>query len=76
MKKLLVSAIVIFGFASPALAAHCPKDVKLIEQALTSQSNDEAKALMEKGAALHSSGSHKESIDALHEAMKILGIEH
>ncbi len=76
MKKLLVATVLIFGISSPALAAHCPKDVKLIEQSLASQSNDEAKALMEKGAALHASGNHKESIEALHEAMKILGIEH
>ncbi|MDH3229583.1 MAG: hypothetical protein OEN55_07320 [Alphaproteobacteria bacterium] len=76
MKQLLVAMIVIFGFASPVLAAHCPKDANLIKEALAGQSNDEAKALLDKGVALHSSGNHKESLDALHEAMKLLGIAH
>ncbi len=76
MKKLLVATVLILGFSSPVLAAHCPKDIKLIEEALASQSNDEAKALMEKGAALHASGNHRESLEALHEAMQILDIEH
>ena len=39
-------------------------------------SNDEAKALLDKGVSLHSAGNHKESLDALHEAMKLLGIAH
>jgi hypothetical protein len=76
MKTLIVATIAIFGFASPVLAAHCPKDARLIEQALAGQSNDEAKALLDKGVAEHGSGSHKESLDSLHEAMKLLGIEH
>jgi hypothetical protein len=76
MKQLLIAAIAIFGFASPVLAGHCPKDAQLIKEALASQSNNEAKALLDKGMALHSSGNHKESLDALHEAMKLLGIAH
>lgn len=76
MKQALIAVIVIFGFATPALASHCPKDAKKIEQSLASKDNAEAKALMEQGMALHSAGKHKESIDALHQAMQILGIEH
>lgn len=76
MKSLFVAMIAIVGFASPVLAAHCPRDGKLIEEALASQSNDEAKALLDKGMAEHKAGSHKESLDSLHEAMKLLGIEH
>ena len=76
MKQLLIATIMVFGFASPALAAHCPKDAKLIEASLASQSNEEAKALHDKGVALHSSGKHKESLEALHQAMVILGIAH
>jgi len=76
MKRLIIAAFVIFGFASPALAGHCPKDVKLIDAALATQSNAKAKALSEKGDGLHKAGKHKDSLAALHEAMEILGIKH
>jgi hypothetical protein len=76
MKRLIIAAFVIFGFASPALAGHCPKDVKLIDAALATQSNAKAKALRDKGDGLHKSKSHKESLAALHESMEILGIKH
>lgn len=76
MKQVLIAVIVMFGFAGPAWAAHCPKDAAKIEQALSSASNAEAKALLDQGKALHSSGNHAESIAALHKAMEILGIPH
>ncbi|UCH75532.1 MAG: hypothetical protein JSU82_06795 [Rhodospirillales bacterium] len=76
MRHLIIAAILAFGFATPVLAAHCPKDGQLIGKALESQNNAEAKALMEQGMALHSAGKHKESIEALHQAMKLLNIEH
>jgi hypothetical protein len=76
MRRLIIVVFVAFGFASPALAGHCPKDVKLIDTALARQSNPNAKALRDKGDELHKSGKHKESLAELHQAMKILGIEH
>ena len=76
MKRMLVAAVVSLGLVSPAFAAHCPKDVRAIDAALSSNPNAEAKALRDQGAQLHADGKHKESIDALHQAMKILGIEH
>jgi hypothetical protein len=76
MKQMLIAVIVLLGLAGPALAGHCPKDAHLIEEALASQNNQEAKALLDKGLASHSSGNHKESLDALHQAMKLLGIGH
>lgn len=76
MKRIVIVAVALFGFASPALASHCPKDVKLIDAALAQQSNAEAKELRDKGEALHKAGKHKESEDALHQAMKILKLEH
>ena len=76
MKRLFIAAIFTFGLASPALAGHCPKDVKLINAALAQQSNAEAQSLRDEGAALHKSGTHKDSLKALHEAMKILGLDH
>ena len=76
MRRLIIAAFIAFGFASPALAGHCPKDVKLIDEALTKQNNAEAQSLRDKGDSLHKSGKHKESLAALHEAMKTLGIKH
>lgn len=76
MRRLIIAAFITFGFASPALAGHCPKDVKLLDAALTQQSNAEAQSLRDKGDALHKDGKHKESLAALHEAMKTLGVEH
>ena len=76
MKRLLVATVVVFGFASPAFAAHCPKDAKLLSAALANQSNAQARELAAKGTKLHQQGKHKESLEALHQAMKLLGIAH
>ena len=76
----LVVAVFATGFLSaPALARHCPKDVKKINAALAKMS-DMKMPMMEnaaaKGLALHKSGKHGESIKVLHAAMKDLGIKH
>lgn len=76
MKRLLIATVVAFGFASPALAGHCPKDVKLIDAALSNQKNTAAQTLRDQGDSLHKSGKHRDSLDALHQAMEVLGIKH
>lgn len=76
MRRLFITALLAFGFASPALASHCPKDIKLIDAALAQQSNAEVQSLRDKGEMLHKAGKHKESEEALHQAMKILGLDH
>ncbi len=81
MKTILVAAAVVMAMTTPALAKHCPKDVKIIDQSLPKATGlskmqmTEVKALRDKGAALHKSGNHGESIKALHAAIKILGVE-
>ncbi len=81
MKRILVAAAVVVAMTSPALAKHCPKDVKIIDQSvpkatgLSTMQMTEVKALRDKGAALHKSKKHGESIKVLHEAVKILGVE-
>ncbi len=81
MKSILVAAAVVVGMTSPAFAKHCPKDVKIIDEALPKATDlnqmqmTEVKALRDKGAAFHKSGNHGESIKVLHEAIKILGVE-
>ncbi len=81
MKSVLVAAAVVVAMTSPAFAKHCPKDAKIIDQSLpmakglSKMQMTEVKALRDKGADLHKSGKHGESIKALHEAIKILGVE-
>ena len=80
MKTILVAVAVVMAMTSPALAKHCPKDVKIIDQSLpkakglSKMQMTEVKALRDKGAALHKSKKHGESIKALHAALKILGV--
>ena len=82
-KKLLLStavAVIAGGFVSaPAWAAHCPKDVKLINTAMSKMDDkkmSKAKGAAAKGLALHKAGKHGESIKVLHDAMESLGVKH
>ncbi len=80
MKSILIAAAVVVAMTSPALAKHCPKDVKIIDQSMSKAMGLDKMKMMEvmtlrdKGAALHKSGDHGESIKALHAAVKILGV--
>ena len=75
-----IALLVCVLMTGPVFAGSCPKDMKAIDAALaTATLSDEDRAkvmsLREQGEALHSSGSHKESVEALHEALKMLGVE-
>ena len=76
----LVVAVFATGFLStPALAGHCPKDVKKINAALSKVSGKKmsmAKDAAAKGLALHKAKKHGESIKLLHAAMDKYGIKH
>ena len=81
MKHLFIAAAVLIGMSSPAFAKHCPKDAAIIDQALakgtgyTKMQMSEAKALRDKGMALHKSGNHGEAIKVLHAGTKVLGVK-
>ena len=83
MKSILVAAAVVVAMTmtSPAFAKHCPKDAKIIEEAMSKATGlskmqmSEVKELHDKGVAFHKSGKHAESIKALHAATKILGVK-
>lgn len=76
------SIIVAAGLAlasSTALAFQCPKDMKAIDAALpkamlTGAQMAEVKKYRAEGEALHKAGKHKESVDALDKARKLLKI--
>ncbi len=83
IKRFFLSAVVsVFAtglLGAPALAGHCPKDVKKINAAMSKMDDKKmsmAKDAAAKGLALHKAGKHRESIKVLHGAMETLGISH
>ncbi|HQW37733.1 MAG TPA: hypothetical protein PLK52_11240 [Usitatibacteraceae bacterium] len=80
MKRML-AAVATLAFAGSALAFHCPKDMKAIDEALAKKPKiseaqmGEVKKLRADGEALHKAGKHQESVDTLAKAMKILAIK-
>ena len=81
MKSILVAAAVVVAMTTPAFAKHCPKDAKIIDQAmreafeLTEKQMAEVIRLRVMGVAYHKDGEHGEAIKALHAATKILGVK-
>lgn len=82
-KTILTAVFAVFAMGavtSPALAAHCPKDVKKI-QAHMSMIKDSKMMMMAKDAAaeglkLHKAKKHGGSIKVLHAAMDKYGVKH
>jgi hypothetical protein len=79
MKKLLTALALTAFLSGTAFANSCPTHVKKIDEALaTSTASEEvkaqAKALRDEGEALHTAGSHAESMAKLAEAEALLGI--
>ena len=79
--KRTVAAVATMLFAGSALAFHCPKDMKAIDEALAKNPKlseaqmSEVKKLRAEGETLHKAGKHQESVDTLAKAMKILAIK-
>ena len=82
MKRSFALATALVFASGAALASHCPTDVKAIDAALakspklSADQMKEVKKLRDEGDAHHKAGKHAESVDSLHKAMKILGVEH
>ena len=75
--RTLLAAAVVIAFTTPSWAFHCPADIAAIDNALPKSNMsaaDKAKvmSLRNEGEALHNAGSHKESVDKLAEAMRII----
>ena len=81
-RTLLATVLAVFAagfFSPPALAAHCPKDVKKIKAAMSKMGDKKmsmAKDAADKGLALHKAKKHGEAIKVLHAAMGTLGVSH
>jgi hypothetical protein len=75
---LLVAALFVAGTAS---ANSCPTHMKKIDEALAKKPQlsaaqmEEVKKYRAEGEAQHKAGKHKESMDALGKAEKILGVK-
>lgn len=82
MKRSLALAVAALFAAGTAYAGHCPKDMKLIDEALakkpklTEAQMKDVKAQRAKGEEAHKAGKHADAETALHSAMKTLKIEH
>jgi len=80
MKIRILLAAAALAFSTGALANRCPLDMKAIDEALgknpqvSAEQLAEAKKYRAEGEALHKAGKHKESVDTLGKAKKILGI--
>ncbi len=79
IKRTLAAAVVLAFVSGPALASHCPKDVKKIQAAMSKLDKGKmmmAKEMSDKGMALHKAGKHADAIKVLHKEMEALGIKH
>ena len=81
MKRMFALATALLFASGTALALHCPKDMKAIDEALAKNpkmSESDMKKVKEhraKGEELHKAGKHQESVDELGKAMKMLKID-
>jgi glycerate-2-kinase len=79
MKKLLLCIALVTG-GGLALASSCPKEMKAIDDKLAMSPKladadmAKVKMLRAEGEAAHKAGKHDDSIKALNEAKKMLGI--
>ena len=77
--RSIVIAVSLALASSTAFAFSCPKEMKAIDAALpgaklSAAQMTEVKNLRASGEKLHKEGKHKESMDDLSKAKKILGI--
>ena len=78
MKQLLIGSLVMF-FAFMSLAHGCPGELRTIDAKLPTANLPAAKmskvkALRAEGEKLHKEGKHTESMKALADAKKLLGV--
>jgi hypothetical protein len=78
IRSLIVAASLAL-VANTAFAFHCPADMKAIDEAmpkakLSDAQKKEVTKLRADGESFHKGGKHKEAVDSLAKARKILGI--
>ncbi len=78
MKRLVIGSLVMF-FVTTASAHGCPGEMRAIDAKmpttkLPAAEMSKVKALREEGEKLHKEGKHTESMKALADAKKLLGV--
>ncbi len=82
MKRTVMAAALLAVMTGPALAGHGPRDIAAIDEALAAGTNlTEAQLAQvadwrDQGAQMHQNGQHGDSVNLLHQAMEMLGLEH
>ena len=77
----LSTGLLLTVLSLPAFAASCPKDMKRVDAALADNPSISAadmamvKELRASGEAKHKSGDHGGSVQDLHKALHLLGVE-
>ena len=80
MRKSLIAGCCAMLMSAGVFAAQCPADMKQIDEAmskspmLSAEQMAEVKQLRMDGEAMHKAGKHKESMEALGKAKKMLNI--
>ena len=77
LSALAAAVVIVVAYAAPAMAYHCPADVKAIDAALGKVSlgaaeMSEVKQLRDQGEAEHNAGKHSDSVNSLTKAMRII----
>ncbi|WP_127805801.1 hypothetical protein [Hydrogenophaga sp. NH-16] len=78
MKALVTASALLF--CSAAFAHNCPNEMKAIDAklgtspSLSAADMDKVKSLREQGEKMHKEGKHDESMKALGDAKKLLGL--
>jgi len=78
--RVLPGALLL-ALSLPAFANHCPSDMKKIDAVLAGNPSISAseltrvKELRAKGEMEHKAGNHGQSLEDLHEAMQLLGMQ-
>ncbi|HSS63510.1 MAG TPA: hypothetical protein VLS27_03690 [Gammaproteobacteria bacterium] len=77
ISRSTICAVALTLYSAPALAFHCPADIKAIDNAmpkanLSAKQKEEVEMLRDEGAAQHKAGNHGGSVKTLAEAMRII----
>lgn len=75
--RSFLAAALLIGFTAPALAFHCPPDIKAVDAGLAKASlsaaqKAEIKMLRDQGESQHKAGQHRQAVDTLAKAMRMV----
>lgn len=77
ISRALSATVALVAFSAPALAFHCPADIRAIDNAvakadLSAKQKEEVMLLRDEGEAKHLAGHHADAVSLLAEAKRII----